>query len=54
MSQIKQKTPLLKPKFGSQLGFRGPGNLKGSVAGGKPGSPVVKFDPSRFKTQHKG
>ena len=47
----KQKAPLLKSKFGKQLGYRTPDHFKGKTFGGKAGA---GFDPARFKTQHKG
>ncbi len=54
MSQSDKKVPLFKPRFGSGLGFKSAGNPRGGALAGKPGSGVVKFDPARFKTQHKG
>ena len=47
-----QKAPLIKSKFGRTLGFRTPDHFKGKTFGGK--KTVTSFDPSRFKTQHKG
>ncbi len=47
----KQKAPLIKSKFGKQLGYRTPDHFKGKTfSAGK----AAGFDPGRFKTQHKG
>lgn len=54
MSQSTKKVPLLKPKFGSRFGFGAPSGQRASAQAGKGGPSVVKFDPARFKTQHKG
>lgn len=48
----KQKAPIIKSKFGKQLGFRTPDHFKGKTFGAKGQSST--FDPGRFKTQHKG
>lgn len=48
----KQKTPLLRSKFGKQFGFKGVIAPKKEVGPTKPIS--AGFDPARFKTQHKG
>ncbi len=48
----KQTAPIIKKQFGPPLGFRTPSAFRGRVFGG--GKPQAKFDPSRFKTQHKG
>ncbi|HSX48921.1 MAG TPA: hypothetical protein VLE44_01530 [Candidatus Saccharimonadales bacterium] len=47
----KQTAPIIKAKFGKQLGFRTPSTFKGKTFSGKS---TAGFDPSRFKTQHKG
>lgn len=49
----KQKAPILKSKFGKQLGYRTPDHFKGQTFGAK-GPQSGNFDPARFKTQHKG
>jgi len=54
MSQVTQKAPLIKAKYGKQLGYNTPDNFRSRTFGGKVGGSVVKFDPARFKTQHKG
>lgn len=51
MDMAKQTAPIIKAKFGKQLGFRTPTSVKGKAFSGKN---TVGFDPSRFKTQHKG
>ncbi len=44
----------IKKKAGPALGFRTPGFFRASKFGkGSPGK-TVKFDPSQFRTQHKG
>jgi len=48
-----QKAPLIKSKFGKQLGYRTSASFR-SKEFGKSSAGVVKFDPARFKTQHKG
>jgi hypothetical protein len=45
------KAPILKSKFGKQLGFRTPDHFKGETFREGKGA---GFDPARFKTQHKG
>jgi len=42
----------IKKKVGSQLGYRTPDHYKGKAL--KKVKKVPKFNPSRFKIQHKG
>jgi hypothetical protein len=44
----------IKSKSAPALGFRTPDFFRGSKFGGKGGKPQAKFNPSQFKTQHKG
>ena len=44
----------MKNKAGAKLGFRTPDFFKNSRFGGKLGGSKSKFNPSQFKTQHKG
>ncbi len=44
----------IKSKSASALGFRTPDFLRASKFGGKGNKPVLKFNASQFKTQHKG
>lgn len=48
-----QKVSLVKSKFGKPLGYRTPDNFR-SRGFGKSKAGMVKYDPARFKTQHKG
>lgn len=49
----KTKSPYIKSKAGAQLGFRTSDHFKGrNFGGGK--AMGAKFNPSTFKTQHKG
>ncbi|HEX6977404.1 MAG TPA: hypothetical protein VF185_03545 [Patescibacteria group bacterium] len=50
--KTKQKNSFIKTTPASTLGFRTPSFFRGSKFGGKGNT--VKFDPARFKTQHKG
>jgi hypothetical protein len=45
----KQQAPLIKSKLEPALGFRTPSFFKG-----KPNFQGPKFNPSQFRTQHKG
>jgi len=49
----KNKATYSKSKAGKQLGYRTPKFFRASKFGGGTKAPL-KFDPSRFKTQHKG
>jgi len=51
LTQKGGKAPLLKGKFGKQLGYRTPDHFKGKTFSQPKSS---GFDPARFKTQHKG
>ena len=44
----------IKKKAGTALGYRTSDFFKGSKFGGKGDLQKVKFNPSQFKTQHKG
>lgn len=46
----------IKKKAGPQksLGYRTADNFKSRIFGGKLGNVHIKFNPSAFKTQHKG
>ena len=35
-------------------GYRTADNFKSRIFGGRPGNVHIKFNPSTFKTQHKG
>jgi hypothetical protein len=44
----------IKKKSGPTLGYRTSDFFKGSKFGGKGNLKAAKFNPSQFKTQHKG
>lgn len=46
------KTSFTKKKAGPPLGFRTPSFFRAKNFGSKGSAP--KYDPARFKTQHKG
>jgi len=48
----KQKTPFIKKKAGSQLGYRTSDFFKGKTFGSS--TKAQSFNPAQFKTQHKG
>ncbi len=49
---MKNKSSFNKKKVKPPLGFRTPSFFRASKFGSKGSAP--KFDPARFKTQHKG
>lgn len=52
---MSQSNSFDKSKSGPALGFRTPSFFRASKFGGKQNlSGQVKFNPSQFKTQHKG
>lgn len=50
--KTKQQNSFVKKSPASTLGFRTPSFFRASKFGSKGSGP--KFDPARFKTQHKG
>jgi len=54
MSRRTMKT-FIKKKAGQELGYRTPDFFKGSRFGSSKASAArLKFNPSQFRTQHKG
>lgn len=60
MRYMKSKTPTksnpnpVGPGFRTPSPFRGSIFSKGGAIGGRGQMPQMKFNPARFKTQHKG
>lgn len=51
-TSVKQKIPFIKKKAGHQLGYRTSDFFKGRTFGNV--NRGQKFNPTQFKTQHKG